>query len=211
MNSVEDSNVRRNDEKRDLEDVLIEEAAARAPPKVKLLYVDSRVVEKMLRIFLASRIRGKEAIVLLTGRAEDEIAYLTTIWPLKVLRVSGTHIEPNHFWLYECIKAAVRLGHNVVVEAHRHPLGGSYSSLDRRSLGLMSDWLRPGGILYLIGCCEIEFAVYLEDDYGKVIQVPIVIWTPIKAVKGKLDVEKKPEIEKRVSLLSRLRSFLKGD
>ncbi|MEM2528993.1 MAG: hypothetical protein QXG40_06310 [Ignisphaera sp.] len=194
--------------------IVIKEVISKAPPIVRGLYIDAKVVEKMLRIFLQGKLKNKEVAVLLSGRAEDGVAYLTTMWPLKVLYASGTHLEPDHSWLHKCIKAAIRMGHNIILEAHRHPIGAFCSSLDREALRIMSDWLKPSGIRYLIGCSEVSFAAYLEDDCEKIVQVPIRIWTPIKAMKSFVDIEnkifqKEPEIRKKAGLLSRLHLFFK--
>lgn len=157
---------------------LEEKELIRDAPEVRRMYIDCRILGEMLAIFAEAALRGEEAMCLLTGRAQKGVAVLTTLWPAKVSHVSPVSVEPETGWLNKSIKEALKMGHNVILEAHRHPIGSAMSSTDRNSLAIISRWLKPAGITALIACCDVSIGVYGNGG----VQTDVEVWTAEKTI-----------------------------
>ncbi|MEN2974171.1 MAG: hypothetical protein ABDH32_01175 [Candidatus Caldarchaeales archaeon] len=147
-------------------------------PQVNAIYLDQSVAAEMMWSFLDAATEKEEEFCLLSGIIQDGIGYVTTVWGNKVVEAGPVTVEPETGWLSKCANEMIRLGHNIYIESHRHPIGFRMSSLDRSSLRVISEWLRGTGLKPFIICRDIDIAAYCEDEHGKVVRIPVRVYKP---------------------------------
>lgn len=141
-------------------------------PRRELIGVDfdPKLFGKMLADFAMAL--PNEHIVWLSGKMdEDGIAHVSQYWPCELEEVSPVFAKTSQSWLlgFRDQLEAKNPDHDVIIQAHIHPIGASLSGTDRQGLESLSCW--SDDVCFCLLACSIPLGVYTVKE-GKIVDVP---------------------------------------
>ena len=116
---------------------------------------------KMMEIF--ARALPNESIVWLTGTVRKNVGIVRKCWKPKLEFASQVDARTDAKWLLNFLENLQRKypKHNLIIEAHRHPIGSELSSIDENALQGLTDW-NPN-FYWLMIACDIPLGCYEFD------------------------------------------------
>lgn len=107
-----------------------------------------------------------ESIVWLTGTVENGVGVVEKYWKCELEYSSpvGAKVKPE--WLVEFAEKLRNFypEHNLLVEAHNHPIGSALSSIDENGLLAITDWNR--NLYWVMIACDFRLGSYIVKKRG---------------------------------------------
>lgn len=111
-----------------------------------------------------------ESIVWLTGMVEDGVGVVEKCWKCELEFSSPSEAMVKPEWLVEFMEKLRNFypEHNLVVEAHNHPIGSGLSSVDEDGLFAITQWNRS--LYWVMVACDFRLGAYeaKENDIRRI-------------------------------------------
>jgi len=122
-----------------------------------------------------------ESVVWLSGTVKDGIGVVKKCWQGELEYSSPTSAETKASWLFKFVENLMTYhpDQNLVILAHRHPIGSNLSQTDVGALKALADW--NADMYWLMIACDIQLACYEPN------QISSVAWEVGKNRKKKAD------------------------
>ena len=120
----------------------------------------------MIKVFITSL--PNESIVWLSGTVKDGVGIVKKAWHCELEYSSLTSAETKASWLVKFMEnlQTRHPDHNLIILAHRHPIGSLLSHMDKEALKALADW--NANIYWAIIACDIQFACYGSDKFKSI-------------------------------------------
>jgi len=121
---------------------------------------------EMIKVFASNF--PNESIVWLTGTVKNGVGTVKKAWVCELEYSSPSSAQTKASWLIQFIKKlrSNHPNHNLIILAHRHPIGSSLSCMDKETLKALADWNTR--IYWAIIACDIQLACYESDKIHSV-------------------------------------------
>jgi len=133
---------------------------------IKQIIFNSKPLCDMLKVFVSNL--PNESIVWVTGTVKNGIGIVRKTWPCELEYSTPASAKTKASWLIEFIKKlqSEYPNHNLIILAHRHPIGSRLSNMDKETLKALADW-NPD-IYWAIIACDVQLACYESDNVRSV-------------------------------------------
>jgi hypothetical protein len=110
-----------------------------------------------------ARALPNETIIWLSGVVEEGVGIVEKSWECELESSSpfGAKVKPE--WLVEFAEKLRNFypEHNLIIEAHNHPIGPSLSSIDKDGLFAISDWKKDS--YWMMAACDFRLGCYVIE------------------------------------------------
>lgn len=141
-------------------DMSTDDPVTTTKPRVHLKKVrfTPETMGEMLLSFAAAK--PNENICWLTGVVKGDIGYVFKCWQTNLSHKDVVSAKTDTRWMHEFSQTLAQdhPTHNLVIEAHIHPIGSSMSGTDQEGLYAITSW--SDEIYFCMIACDIPLGVY---------------------------------------------------